>query len=160
MNSKSSLTLRKANENDVPEILEIMSQGHHRESAYKNFTYSPLNTEICVRRWINEAETILVTAGDIIGLSVCHTYKTYYEEWEGYIEYFYVRKEFRGTGVSRLLVEASINLMKQNGARIIYADSASGISDENDKLWKNLFGKYDFKHLGSTMIWQADFLNQ
>lgn len=154
------MKLRKANETDIPAILEIMSGEHQRESVYKNFTYSPLNTEICVRRWINEAEVILFTAPDIIGISVCHTYKTYYIEWEGYLEYFYVKKEFRGTGVSRLLVEASLNLMKKNGARIIYADSASGISEENDKLWKNLFGKYGFKHLGSTMIWQADYSNQ
>jgi GNAT superfamily N-acetyltransferase len=152
--------LKKATINDIPEILKIMSAEHKKESVYKNFTYSPANTEICVRRWIDEAEVILVDAQGIIGLSVFHTYKTYYEEWEGYFEYFFVRKEFRGSGVSRLLVEASVSLMKQNGASIIYADSASGISDENDKLWKNLFGKFDFKHLGSTMIWQADSLNQ
>jgi GNAT superfamily N-acetyltransferase len=152
--------LRKATINDIPEIINIMSGEHKKESVYKNFTYSPANTEICVRRWINEAEVILVCAPDIIGLSVIHTYKTYYEEWEGYFEYLYVRTEFRGSGVSRLLVEASVSLLKQNGARIIYADSGSGISEENDKLWKNLFGKSDFKHLGSIMIWQADSLNQ
>lgn len=154
------LFLRKAALSDVSEILSIMSAEHKKESIYKNLTYSPINTEICVRRWINEAEVILFCDPEILGISVVHTYKTYYEEWEGYIEYFYVRKDFRGSGISRLLVEASLNLMKLNGAHIIYADSGSGISDENDKIWGNLFSKYGFKNLGRTMVWQADCLNQ
>lgn len=148
--------LRKIRQQDVPEIVNILRDEYFKESIYSNLTYSHVGTTRKVSEWVNDPEmypVLFEKDGEICGFFNLIVINTYYVEKEADIDMFYVRKPYRGSGVSRIMVEAARDLAKEKQASIIYALHGSKVSDNNDSLWCNLFKRYGFDKLGSCMIW-------
>lgn len=145
--------LRRATVDDIDRLLEF-TRPYFEETAYKNkLTYSNENSRLACRIIVTNANMFLYEHdGEILGISAVSFSKTFFEELEAEFEFFFIKEEYRGSGIARLLVEFCTDFAKQSGASIIYAASNSGMSDKNDKLWCNLFRKFGYEFLGSQMF--------
>jgi N-acetylglutamate synthase-like GNAT family acetyltransferase len=145
--------IREATIDDLNSICEFL-RPYHDESVYSGFTYDDLQSRIYMCEMITgeNSRVIIVEHGFITGLAVLSFRKSFFKELEADISMFYIGKEYRGTGVSRVLVDACTNLAKSLGAHIIRADNVSGLDKKNDAYWTNLFSKFGYQKLGTTVV--------
>jgi GNAT superfamily N-acetyltransferase len=66
---------------------------------------------------------------------------------------YYVAPEWRGTLVSRSLVEASVEQYKVWGCKRAYAEAASGLEDPRAlKYFNNLWAKFGYREIGTVVM--------
>lgn len=141
-----------AQEKDIDAIEELLKI-YMSESAYKNMTYSSENTRDCIKGWLESDFFFLAWEGKkLVGLAVMGLMRTFYEENEADVDMFYIHPDYRGKGVSRMLVENIVKNAEANKCGVVYTACLSGISDKNNKLYKNLWGKFGFGELGTVLI--------
>jgi GNAT superfamily N-acetyltransferase len=140
--------IRRATIDDLEEVLDVV-RPYFKESFWGNhLTYSEEKTRAKFYGYLSGYTFVI----DMDGIKAIATLNFDYmcsEELICDYEFFYVRKEARGTGVSRLLQEGCENFAKMMQARIMCACEASGVEDN---LWVNLFKKYKFEKLGTVMV--------
>jgi len=146
------ITLAIAQEKDIEAIIELLKP-YMQESIYQNMTYSHEGTKAVVTEWLNGGFSFLAMDGErIIGFAQMTLMKTFYEEAEADVEMFYVMPEYRGMGISRMLVDNIVKNAEANNCAIIYTGCLSGIDEKNNALYTNLWSKFGFKELGTVMI--------
>lgn len=137
---------------DVDAIEALLYPNYFNESHYSDLTYDPLQTKATIASWIPETVILAKLDGKIIGILAMYFMNSYYKEKEGDVVIFYVLPEYRGTGVSRALVAALDKVSKEVGAKVVYTSSGSGMGENNNKLYANLYKKFEFKELGTELI--------
>lgn len=143
--------IRKATLSDLDDIIDF-TRPYYQESVYSNYvTYSESACRRTLEGWLNSSHVIVVGHDAILGVGVVTIGQTCYEELEAEINLFYVSKDYRGKGVSRLLADAITEFAKLHKARIIHASNMSGMDGNNDKLWINLFRKFGYETIGTTL---------
>ena len=146
-------TIELASANDKEAIQGLLYPHYFKESVYKELTYDADATGNMIDDWLNNSATLLVKKNNnVVGIAAMSLCKSYYKEIECDVEMYFILKEHRGTGASRLLCEAIVNIADANNAKIIYSSCLSGIDEKNNNLFINLWKKYGFKTLGTVMI--------
>lgn len=141
--------LRKAKIDDLEEVLDVV-RPYFKESFWgKHTTYSEERTREKFSYYLQNLHTFVVDVNGIVAVATLILDYVCSEDLIGDYEFFYVSKEGRGTGASRLLQEACENFAKLSGARIMCACEASGVEDN---LWVNLFKKFKYEKLGTVMV--------
>lgn len=143
--------IRKATLSDLDNIIEFTKPYYEESVHYKKLTYSEAACRRTLAGWLNHSHVIVVERDEIVGVGVVTIGQTCYEELEAEMNLFYVSKDYRGKGVSRLLAEAITEFAKLHKVRIIHASNMSGMEGNNDKLWINLFRKYGYQVIGTTL---------
>lgn len=102
----------------------------------------------------NYATFYVSHCGQIAGVSIVTTGTSWFKGREADIDFFYILPSYRGKGVSRLLVEASVSwVMEQDDINILYCGCHSRFEDggKNDKMFTNLFKKFGFEETGTNL---------
>lgn len=149
--------LRQANMDDLSDIVGLVYPRYFDESIYgKHMTASPEGIINYFTQNLQDESYYCLLGFDADNKAVSYASitfgKTFYEQVEGDVDFFYVSPEFRGSGISQAMVEKLLEISNSANAAIVYAASWSGVDDEkNNSLWQNLFKKFDFKMIGTTM---------
>lgn len=134
------------------DAIENLLYPYFEESTYSGLTYDPLATKHTIAQWIPEVCILAKVDGEIVGITAFYFLNTFYKEPECDVVMFYIKPEYRGTGISRGLVNALTTIADQNQAGIIYTSSGSGMGGKNNDLYANLFKKFGFQELGTELI--------
>lgn len=140
--------LRRATINDLEEIIKF-TRPYHTESFWGQSNYSEARTRERFTHYLTDCDTFVVDIGGIRAMGTLVFDYFFSDDLVCDLEFYYVGKEFRGTGVSRLLRDALTDFAKLKGAVIMCACGSSGF---DDGLWVNLWRKLNFKKLGTTMV--------
>jgi GNAT superfamily N-acetyltransferase len=148
--------VRRAKVEDLP-TLYGMAQRYIAESSLP-VTYDHVRTHMSFCRCIeyqkgaillvDEDEESKVLCGGVMG----YVYADFCKERFAYIDKLYVEKEFRGLGSARDLVQAFEVEARKLDAKIIVAGANAAMGEKVEKLFTNLFEKFDYKSLGRTLI--------
>ena len=149
---KIPFTLHLATDNDIDDIQGLLYPHYFEESHYSDLTYSAKHTRRTIEGFISNNCILAKVSGKLCGIISSYFINSYYEEIEADIDLMFVLPECRGTGISRAMVKKILEHADLNGVAIVYTSCASGISDKNEKLYSNLFGKFGFKPLGTELI--------
>lgn len=140
--------IRRATINDLDEIIRF-TRPYHTESFWGQTKYSEEKSRQRFTSYITEGDTFVVDMNGIVAMATLVFDYFFSDDLVCDLEFFYVGKDFRKTGVSRLLRDACSDFAKLRGARIMCACGSSGF---DDGLWVNLFRKIGFSKLGTTMV--------
>lgn len=137
---------------DIEDIENLLYPHYFEESTYSDLTYDPEMTRKTITSWIPETCILARVDGVLVGVLAMYFTRTYYKEYEGDVVIFYVHPDYRGAGVGRGLVNALKEVSDKLGAAVVYTSSGSGMGEENNKLYTNLFKKVGFEELGTELI--------
>lgn len=101
-----------------------------------------------------ERVTLLASKGaEIAGVTTAYLNYSFFDTPEMIMDFFYIKPEYRASGVSRLLVQDIIKNARDRGAAVLYCGCHSFMDDggRNDKLFSNLFIKHGFKITGTNL---------
>lgn len=142
----------RADQRHAEEIKGLIYPGFFEESTFSGLTFDHEQTLKQVRSWIDDLCLIALDDGKIVGFTAAVGYRSFFKEAEMAVEIFYIAPSHRGTGTSRALVSALTEYADELGIASIQTSCLSGISDENNSLFVNLWGKSGFKKLGTVLI--------
>jgi GNAT superfamily N-acetyltransferase len=143
------LVVRRATIKDLEEVMDV-ARPYFKESFWgKNTTYSEERSREKFSYYLNDLDTFVIDINGIVAIAVLAMDYVFSEDLTADYEFFFVSRDCRGTGVSRLLQEACENFAKMSGARIMCAANSS---DVHDGFWVNLFKKYKYQKLGTIMV--------
>jgi phosphinothricin acetyltransferase len=126
-----NITIRKANANDVPQILEIVNYAIVHTTSNYLYDVQDLATQM---QWFEEkqAKNFPIIVADLDGLALGFgTYGTFREKigYQYTIEHsVYVANDYIGQGIGKLLLTELINLAKTEG----YHTMIGGIDAANE----------------------------
>lgn len=146
------IEIKPATIKDIDAMQGLLYPAYFKESGFKGLTYNAENTRHMVESYLGNVTFIAWDGDKAVGFGSMVIGRTFYDEIEADCEMFFILPEYRGKGVSRLLVEALTKTAELNGAKVMYSSGQSGISDKNDKLWNNLWSKFGFNYLGTIMV--------
>lgn len=141
--------------NDAIAIQNVLYPEYFQETVYRSLDYSAEGTLNYIAQWIAEGFCSYAKdeSGEIAGVFAMGFAQTYYKQHECDVVMFYVRPKHRATGLSRMMVKAIDGLCKNHGnVGAIYTSCASGVSERNNKLYRNLYKKFGFQVLGTEMV--------
>lgn len=144
-------TVQIANEADLDGIQDLLYPGYFQESTYNKLTYDHESTRGVIKNWLENVCFVGKSGDEIVAVVSMYYLRSFYKEPEADIEMFYIRPDFRGTGLSRDLVNCIVQNADANGCKVIYTGCASGINRKNDSLYANLFKKFGFSVLGTEL---------
>jgi L-amino acid N-acyltransferase YncA len=137
---------------DVDGIIENIYPAYFAEAIYNKLTPSLDNARITVADYVNRWSYVAKEDGKVVGLAVADAQKSFYEELEFDINMFYVHPDYRGTGVARALRDILVSESDRIGAKVMYTGCLSGVSENNEQTYLNLWAKVGFTRLGAVMI--------
>ena len=148
--------LNKQHVADSPEVyneLRKLLQAYTEESSHCR-TYNQRNTDDWLAHIIysNDCEIFMVENPELMnygGFSIVAVSSDFFNEKFGHVLYFYVHPDFRGTEVGRMLVKASCDWLDARKAYPQFCTDSAGVQE--DKLFRNLMAKYDFKCTGHVL---------
>jgi len=133
------ITLRKAERNDIPEIMELIKELAHYERAPHEVTVTAEDLERDGFGSTPIFEVILAFNGsDILGMAF---YYYSYSTWKGkclYLEDIIVKEKYRGKKVGKALFEAVVKKAKEVNAKRMHWQ----VLDWNEPAI-NFYKKYD-----------------
>jgi len=91
----------------------------------------------------------------VCGVAIIVRGRSFFEGYEGDIDFFYIREEDRGSGSSRALVEACAEYADEH-LTILYGGCATFLGKQNNTLYVNLYKKFGFKELGSIVCYTGE----
>lgn len=140
--------IRRATIDDLDEIISF-TRPYHTESFWGQQKYSEIRSRERFTNYLTQCDTFVVDINGIVAMGTLVLDYFFSDELVCDLEFFYVSKEARGTGVSRMLRDGLTDFAKLKGASIMCACGSSGF---DDGLWVNLFRKIGFSKLGTTMV--------
>lgn len=147
--------LMPASLNDVVEIEEFLGGNYFNEVVYSSvMEYDPLATRRYITEWLFGGDCVIARGEDdsIVGVFSTFITTTYYKQPECEVIIFYVRPDYRGTGLSREMAKYLVKIADIYEVGAIYTSSASGIGKTNTSLYANLFKKFGFQELGTELV--------
>lgn len=89
--------------------------------------------------------------GELMAACVLIAAQDFCKETQGFLHKFYVRKKYRKTRCSMLLMKQVCDWFDKSGCVVSFVTSTSGISDEVIETFAKLMEKYNFKKCGPTL---------
>ena len=144
--------IKGATEEHAKDILNLLYPHYYEESIQKkNGLTFDIDTAITtILEWIEGCKCIVAYKDDKpVGFMVWYFIRTVFEEQEADLVMFFVMPDERGTGLSRDLAKIYDEDCKAAGIKVAYNGSSSGV---DDKIYHNLFAKYEFEVLGTELV--------
>lgn len=136
---------------DVERVLTDLCPAYYAE-AYTALTPSYEFAKQTLTAYLDD-HTIVAKDGErIVAIGQAKHGNTYFVESEFDVQMFYIHPDYRGTELGRMMRDALILIKQRLGAKVIYTSCLSGLDEINLKKFINLWGKRDFKFLGSVLI--------
>ena len=113
-----NITIRKATEEDLPKVYELVKTLARYENAEKEVTATPEDYKKDFKAGIFQAH-VAESEGQIIGMVL---YYMTFSTWKGrmlYLEDFVVHEPYRRSGVGQLLWNELVTEAKRQGARLL-----------------------------------------
>lgn len=152
-----AVNVRKAQPGEAQAIFRL-TRPYFAESMYcKHFTLCEATAIKTFSLALHCDEIVTYVAEDeagLVGVAIIVFNDSFFEGFEGDIDFFYVSPKVRGTDTARMLVEACVkHADSMDGLNVLHCGCHSGIDDEgkNDALFTNLFRKYGFKVTGTNL---------
>ena len=145
----------QAKPEDIDAIIADIYPVYFAESPTYNFLTPDLeNTRLIVEQYVNGGNICLIAKdeGKVVALACASLMRTFYKEVECDVNMFFIAPSHRGNGLSRELVETIVTQAELNNAKIIYSSCFSGMGENNNNLYINLWKKFGFQVLGTVMI--------
>lgn len=141
---------RKANINDIPQLLEV-TKSFLLESQW-GWTYNEANSinSFLLAITHDDMDVIVVDDSGIKAVSVLSTESDFTNEIVGDIVEFYVMPDARGTGAGRALLKASCDWFDEKGCVNVFVKATANIG--NDTAFINLFKKYNFNVFSKVLV--------
>ncbi len=146
------MNIEKMTLEHVDGIMENIYPAYFAEAIYNKLTPNLDNARITVADYVNRWSFVAIIDGKIVGLAVADAQHSFYEELEFDINMFYVHPDYRGTGVARALRDMLVSESERIGAKVMYTGCLSGVSENNEQMYLNLWVKVGFERLGAVMI--------
>lgn len=140
---------------DVDKVLTDLCPAYYAE-AYKELTPDYNHARTMITGYLDGYPVVIKDGERIIAIGHGLHGNTFFVETEFDVTMFYVHPDYRGSEVSRLLRDALISLKERLNAKVTYTSCLSGLDESNLKKFINLWGKRDFKFLGSVMYHIGD----
>lgn len=99
---------------------------------------------------------VVLDDGKIRGMCIVIKGRSFFKGHEADIDFMYLRPDDRGTGASRMLVEACRDWADENNITILYGGCATFLGMQNNQKYVNLYKKFGFKELGSIVCYVGD----
>lgn len=144
--------LKYACKDDVQGIIDLIYPHYFNESAYKVLDFDPEMARLTVENWLENICVICKDGEKIVAVASMFLARTYYKQAEANVEMFYILPQYRGKGISRAIVQTLVNVADTNKCAVIYTSCAGGVSELNNKLYTNLYKKFNFNKLGTEMV--------
>lgn len=151
--------IRRATIKDLNKVYNLLYPHHFNQAIHPKYSsklvWSERNARQMMTNYFSGIVYIAELANIPVGVVVLNVVYTYYQNPEADIEMFYIVPECRRTELSRLLAKLIIDEVDRHQAEICFMSYHSGGSDKNHKLWENLWKKFGFVRIGTTMIRSA-----
>ena len=147
------MIIRRANQKDIPELVDMSLQLLTSELAYDENLRIPSEEEFhnFWTRTINNKRNVVLVAEEteLVGYIYGWFMKNFFlfREPRGYISDLFVKPSFRGRGVGSSLLSEIIKVFQKNGVTFVYVDVYSGNSSALE-FWK----KKGFEVESFTMV--------
>jgi len=131
------ITLRKMQKGDSFSIFELVMELAIFEKSATSVKTSPEDFEENFQKGVFDGYVIEVPEKGIVGMAL---YFSYFSTWNGYtiyLEDFYVKEEYRGKGLGKILFEAILDQASVLGAKMLKWQ----VLDWNESA-KNFYNKY------------------
>lgn len=108
--------------------------------------------------YIQDPNHVVVVAYDgvvPVGVSVFGIGKVFgRKSFEAMMAWFYVRKDYRNLSTANQILDYSVNLCKNKGARYIFASSTADFNDNgrNERAFTALLKRKKFKSIGPVLL--------
>ena len=148
--------IRKAELSDVNDIIQTI-RPYHKESMFKekrigneDRLFMTVHNSVMGDGWTT---LLSITDRSISGILIAYENYSFYDDSEMDIDFYYIPKEYRGSGVSRELIKAIKNIAIKRKIGIMYCGCHSNMADggKNNNLFVNLFKKYGFEETGTNL---------
>jgi GNAT superfamily N-acetyltransferase len=149
--------IRKATRADIPQLVELGARFYKESNFIGGLEVSRENYKKTISKYIegfySVAGIVAVVDGQIVGYLHIYFQQDFTVERIGEVYQFYVTPEYRGTAVSRSLVEsANLQYAEWNVSRG-YVEASPGMeAGEHLKLFENLWGRFGYKKIGIVMM--------
>lgn len=151
--------VRRAWRSDLDQLVDLGEMFFRESNFLGNLTISKKNYRATIEPYIDAnkyphvAPLIAVKGGEILGYLHIYAHRDFTEELVGEAYQFYVRPEYRGSGVARALVEAAVLQYADWKVARAYAEAAPGMDQAQQlKLFENLWGRSGYKKIGIVMM--------
>lgn len=147
------MSVRLATHADIDAIL-VMAEAFVGESSYGMTFCRKQSAEYLAM--LLDRQDVLVLIGDDVQSGVIASINW---DWCAapvcYVEKLFLMPASRGTGVARSLVAAVVEFARQNGCSHIFSTATAGMGEQVEKLFTNLFRKFDFTPCGPVLFRSA-----
>lgn len=143
---------RKSTINDLPELVKL-GQEFMDETRW-GWTYSPDNALRSYYTHITHPECDIIQVNDengvLLGAAMVSIENDFQVENVGDINEFYVSAKARGTGASRVLMQALCDWFDEMKCINVFVKATANVG--NDQAFINLFNKYGFKVFSQVLV--------
>lgn len=149
------MIIRRAAQDDIINIMNLCRE-YHGETMMRNRKvneerfFSTIYHSVLDDGWT----TLIALDNDkVIGVLIAFENYSFFEDAEMDIDFFYIKKEYRGTQCARELVWNIKKLAISRNVGIIYCGCHSNMADggKNNSLFMNLFKKFGFEETGTNL---------
>ena len=146
--------IKKLTIDDLQDVYDLLrpffDEGHW--SRYGEF--SPENTVSYIASFLETdyCNPLGYYDGALKGLIVVDINYEFHNSPMGYVTNFYLAKDARATGISRMLVEKALELCNNSNCINVYAANTGIWSGRANALFDNLFNKYGFEKFSNLLI--------
>lgn len=148
--------IRKAWRADIPQLVELGARFYAESNFRGSMEMSKVNYQRTLEKYIDlprVAAILAVKDGEVLGNAYIYAQNDYTEETVGELYQFYVRPEYRGTGVARSLAESAVLQYAEWNCKRAYVEGSPGFDQlQHLPQFENLWGRFGFKKIGVVLM--------
>lgn len=148
------MSVRLATAADVPAIL-AMAEAFVRESDY-GMEFDQERAAEYLTGLIDSPDVLIMIGDDVQSGVIAAVAYDWCEKPVCYVEKLFLMPSARGTGVARSLVFAVVEFARLHGCSHIFSTATAGMGGHVERLFTNLFRKFDFATCGSVLSRRLD----
>lgn len=145
--------IRYAKPEDLEPLTDMMMR--FTEESHLNLTYNREQIRQLAWASMHSEDVILFVAekeGELAGMVAAIIDNEFSIEPCVYINKYYIDKRFRGTSVSRELLQAFDEECTRKGIALSFASSTAGMGEVNEQLYVRLFKQNGYDVLGRVLV--------
>lgn len=144
------MSIRLATSDDVPAILSL-AEHFVRESAY-GMAFDPKQSADHLAMLLAHPQAVVLVADDVSAGMIATIAQDWCKQPVCYVEKLFLMPSVRGTEIARSLVVAAVEFGRQHGCSHIFSTATAGMGGTVEKLYTNLFRKFDFSACGPVLF--------
>jgi hypothetical protein len=131
-----------------------------RESIYRTMTFDPVKTGNTLYAMMCDSDTYVLVARDQFGKIAGFFEFGFESPWMAeevmLCINFFVIKEYRTGICSQLLMDAALKICKDRSAKLVWASSTAGFSDNgcNERAFRMFLKRNRFREMGTFLVWE------